>query len=171
MTCLVCRYFQPAEPPEHKQAREARQCEAHCGNKWNQHTAIQYVKHHGTLGGWCRLHPEPKHFNHNHICGQISLPDYFFNHHWCVEPLTERDNLFEWAEKTLATVLHGPNRWDRTNELREDNAELRRQLKRAREISASRLKRLQKTDKSKPEPEPEPEPLAEPFRPHLVAAE
>jgi hypothetical protein len=170
MPCLICRYFQPAEPPQHKQQREAGQCQSNCGNKWDQHTAINYVKNHGKLEGWCRLHPEPKRFVHSHICGDISVLDYFYNHYWCVERIGPNDNLFEWAGKTLGTVLHGGNNWSarRNAQLAEQNVELRRQLKQARKISASRLERLQKIgNKSKPESERP----AEPFRPRLIAAE
>lgn len=177
MTCLVCRYYQPSEPAAHKQAREAGQCESNCGDRWDQHTAIAYVKNHGVLDGWCGLHPETKPFKCNHVCGDISVREYFFNHHWCVEPFKGEDNLFEWAQKTFNTVLHGADYYGRRrreiSELTEKNAELKRQLKRAREVSASRLKRLQKTDESKlkveHEPQAEPEPQTEMF-PHLVEA-
>lgn len=168
MACLVCRYFQPTEPPEHKQQREAGQCQSNCGNKWDQHTAISYVKNHGHLEGWCRLHPEPRRCAYNHVCGDISVREHYLNHYWCLEPFGSEDNIFEWAGKTLSTILHGsPWRGSaRVSELEESNAELRRQLKAARKISASRLKRLQKTK----QPEPEQSPV-EPFQPRLVAAE
>jgi len=172
MPCLICRYFQPNEPAQHKQEREAGQCQSNCGNKWNQHTAINYAKNHGKLDGWCRLHPEPKPFPHSHVCGDVSVRGYFLNHHWRVVPFGPGDNIFEWACTTLGIVLRDDGQtWTEREGTRavEQNVELRRQLKRAREISASRLKRLQKIEDNKPEVEPEHP--AEPFRPHLVAAE
>jgi hypothetical protein len=165
MTCLICRYFQAAEPPQHKQDREAGRCESGCGNKWNQHTAINYVKNHGSLHGWCLLHPEPKPFEYNHVCGDISVRSYFLRS-WGVKPFDPDDNLFEWAGDALQIVLHGNWRSQQTEELTKQNAELRRQLKGARKISASRLQRLQKIG-NKPEPE---RPVDE-FFPRLVAAE
>jgi hypothetical protein len=167
MTCLICRYFQPSEPPEHKQDREAGQCQSSCGDRWNQHTAINYVKDHGSLNGWCRLHPETKPVTYNHFCGDISVREHFFNHHWCVEPFKPEDNLFEWAQRTLGLVLHGTWREQRNEHDAEQNKQLRRQLKRAREISASRLKRLQKQNESKPESESERPDV--PSYPRLVA--
>jgi hypothetical protein len=171
MTCLICRYFQPAEPLQHKQDREAGQCQSNCGNKWDQHTAINYVRNHGSLSGWCRLHPEPRPCNYNHVCGDVSVREYFLNHYWRVEPFGPDDNIFEWATKTLGIILHGADTWQERERARavEQNVELRRQLKRAREISASRLKRLQKIE-HKPVSEPE-RPADEPIYPRLVAAE
>jgi hypothetical protein len=165
MTCLICRYFQAAEPPEHKQDREAGRCKSSCGNEWNQHTAISYVKNHGSLDGWCLLHPEPKRFGYNHVCGDISVRGYFLRS-WGVQAFNPDDNLFEWAQGALEVVLHGNWRSQQTEELTNQNAELRRQLKSARKISASRLQRLQKIE-NKPEPE---RPVDE-FFPRLVAAE
>jgi hypothetical protein len=175
MPCLICRYYQPREPEQHKLDREAGRCEANCGNRWEQHTALHYVKAHGKLDGWCRLHPEPKLYPHNHVCGDVSVRAYFLNHNWRVTPFGPEDNIFEWAGKTLGVVLHGDNNWlerERAHAV-EQNVELKRQLKAARKVSASRLKRLQKIDK-KPISEPntsEPEAPIEPFRPTLVAAE
>jgi hypothetical protein len=167
MACLICRYFQPNEPAQHKKEREAGQCQSSCGNKWDQHTAINYVRNHGQLDGFCRLHPEPKLYGYNHVCGDVSVRKYFLNHHWRVEPFGPQDNLFEWACEALTVVLHGDDSFlTQARRTEEQNVELRRKLKRAREISASRLKRLQKI-----EPVSEPERPAEPFRPHLVAAE
>ena len=168
MPCLICRYFRATEPAEHKADREAGHCESSCGNTWNQHTAISYVRHHGKLEGWCWRYPETKPVKHNHVCGEVSVLEYFMNHHWRVEPFDGEKNLFEWTEKTLGVVLNDNGDWNRQERVRleKQNTELRRQLKRAREISASRLKRLQK-DK----PEAEAETPVEPFRPRLVAAE
>ena len=168
MSCLICRYFRPTEPPQHKIEREAGQCQHSCGNKWEQHTGISYVKHHGgTLAGWCFRYPETKQVQYNHVCGEVSVREFFLNHYWRVKPLKADDNLFEWAEETLGIVLHGNGNWNAQERARleKQNTELQRQLKRAREISASRLKRLQK---DKPAVSEFP---AEPFRPHLVAAE
>ena len=169
MTCLICRYFQPTEPPQHKLDREAGRCESHCGKEWDHHTAIRYIKNHGgQIDGWCRRHPEAKQVKHGHFCGDISVYDYFYNHHWAVEPIEPRQGLFDWAQEALSTVLHGSARanWSvrRNKRLEEQNVELRRQLKQARKISMSRLERLQKN-------KPKPEQPAEPFRPRLIAAE
>lgn len=172
MPCLICRYFQAREPEQHKLDREAGRCEAQCGNKWEQHTALNYVKAHGKLDGWCRLHPEPKLYPHNHVCGDISVREHFLNHHWRVEPFGLGDNIFEWAGKTLGIILGDDGQTWREREglrAREENVELRRRLKAARRVSAARLKRLQKIKDDKPASEPEAP--AEPFRPHLVAAE
>ena len=169
MPCLICRYFQPTEPEQHKIDREAGRCESHCGNRWDQITAIQYVRNHGPIKGWCRLHPEPKPFDHNHICGDIVVREFFYNHHWGIEKIEADDNLFEWAQKSLTTLVH--RTWERREQqhLEEQNTLLKQQLKAARKISASRLKRLQKIDADKKEPAPDVS--EQPFRPHLVAAE
>jgi hypothetical protein len=172
MTCLICRYFQPREPEQHKADREAGRCAGNCGDRWEQHTAINYVRQHGKLDGWCRLHPEPKLYPHNHVCGDISVRAYFLNHYWRVEPFGPEDNIFEWAGKTMGIVLRDDNQtWREREGVRamEQNVELKRQLKAARKVSASRLRRLQKIEDQKPASEPEA--TAEPFRPHLVAAE
>jgi hypothetical protein len=76
------------------------------------------------------------------------------------------DNLFDWAQKTLSTVLQGSFRERYDDRLADNNKKLRNQLKRAREISASRYKRLQAvTEKLTDKPEPKPK------MPYLVAAE
>jgi len=174
MPCLICRYFQPCEPPQHKADREAGKCQPYCGSEWNQVTAINYVKHHGKLGGWCHLHPEAKQVPHAYICGDISVRDNFYEPGWGIVPITPEDNLFEWASKQLGTLVHGT--WTRreNERLEAENEQLRSQLKRVREISASRLKRLQKSKPEQPKAEPErkPEPMiGEPIYPRLVAAE
>ena len=171
MTCLICRYFQPTEPPEHKAEREAGKCQSFCGREWDQHTAIRYVQNHGSIQGWCRLQPEPRRCGYNHVCGSISVREYFYNPHWAVERFQPNDNLFEWASNALTTVLGGGNpRYQDRRRLVDENKELRRQLKRAREISASRLERLQKTN-NEPEHKQEPEQASTPVYPRLVAAE
>ena len=82
-----------------------------------------------------------------------------------VERMTKDENLFEWSEKALGTALYGTYQTQESNRLHEENQELRRQLKRSREISASRLKRLNKPGQQ------EAKPKAAPFHPRLVAAE
>jgi hypothetical protein len=163
MPCLICRYFQPTEPQQHKQDREAGRCESRCGDKWTQGTAVEYVKNHGEIEGWCRLHPVPKRVVYNHVCGDVSVVRYFLSSGWGVNPFDSNDNIFEWAQTTLGTVIHGNYRSQR---LAEQNTTLRRQLKHARKVSAARLERL-KTIEAKPEPEP---PAGEVY-PRLVAAE
>jgi len=163
---LICRYFRATEPPQHKADREAGRCEGLCGDDWDQYTWVQYVKNHGRLEGWCFRFPKAEQVGHSHVCGEVTVPEYFLNHSWQVEPLQPRDNLFAWASKALDVVLRGNPTDQSYRHLEEQNTELRRQLKRSREISASRLKRLRK-----PKPEAEPEQPAEPFRPRLVAAE
>jgi hypothetical protein len=168
MPCLICRYFQPIEPPQHKIDREAGRCKSSCGNRWDQHTAINYVKHHGSLDGWCRLHPQSIKQSYNHVCGDVSVVERVLNHYWRIEPFGPDHNLFEWACKALRVILHaGGESWreQQAAHALQQNTELKRQPKRAREISASRLKRLQKIENS------ELERPVEPFRPHLVAAE
>lgn len=169
MTCLICRYFQPIEPAQHKTDREAGRCKSNCGDSWSQHTAINHVKNHGALDGWCRLHPEAKKYVHNHVCGDISIRDYFITS-WGVEPFKIDDNLYEWAQKALTVILHGSWRTRQHAELIAQNTELRRQLQATRKISASRFKRLQKIEDSKPVPKQPTteEPVAYPY---LVAAE
>lgn len=171
MTCLICRYFQPLEPPQHKIDREAGKCRSHCGKEWDQHTAINYVKRHqvqGTnvLDGWCRLHTEAKKVTCKHVCADISVRSFFFNPGWGVEPFEADENLYEWACKTLGIIIHGTWRDQAATRINNENEKLRQQLKHAREISASRLRRLQKI-KDKPKAEPAPTPVY----PHLVAAE
>ena len=167
MTCLICRYFQPTEPAQHKVDREAGRCASACGNRWNQITAIHHVRNHGPIKGWCRLHPEPRPFDHNHVCGYIVVREFFHNQYWAVERLKPDDNLFEWAQNALTAVINGTWNWREQHRLAEENTELKRQLKAARKISASRLKRLQEPEKEK-KPSRELEPTV---FPHLVAAE
>jgi len=174
MTCLLCRYFQPIEPPQHKADREAGKCRKHCGKEWDQHTAINHVKNHPgqPLDGWCRLAPTALRKRYGDICSEISVREYFFTG-WGVEAFEPNDNLFEWAEQSLQTVLYGSWQRRHAEQLEKDNAKLREQLKQLRKISASRLKRLRE---AKPTllPAAEPTPTTEaPVQvyPRLVAAE
>lgn len=169
MTCLICRYFQPIEPAQHKADREAGRCQSDCGTDWTQHTAINHVKNHGALDGWCRLHSKAERYVYNHVCGDISVRSYFLTN-WGVKSFEADDNLFEWAEKALGVVIHGSWRTQQHAELTKQNAELKRQLKATRKISASRFKRLQKIEDSK-EPERLVDVLPVYAYPHLVAAE
>ena len=172
MTCLICRYFQPTEPAQHKADREAGACQSNCGDKWNWYTARNYVKNHGDLKGWCRAHPKPELVGFNHFCGDISVYEYLLNSRWGVERFDKDDNLFEWAQKQLTTVLHGTWEHRHNERIANENEQLKQQLKRARKISASRLARLQKNkQEQKPEPKPETEPEAIPTHLRLVAAE
>lgn len=165
MPCLICRYFQPIEPPEHRVQREARACEHNCGNKWDQHTAIRYYRNHQQhLQGFCHLHPTAVKVSSGYVCAQIAPPEYFFNPHWALERLEPNDNLYEWTAKALGVLLHGHWADAQNNRLADENRKLREQLKIARKRSAARLARLQKTSK---EPEGEPAPTY----PRLVAAE
>jgi len=167
MSCLLCRYFQATEPPQHRAEREAGRCRSSCGRDWDQHTALHYVRNHGHLDGLCLLHPGPTRHVHNHVCGDISVrTDWPFRD---ARAFTAYDNLAEWAAQQLQVVLHGTWQEQERNKLRDENEELRRQLKRVREISASRLARLQSK-----QPEPKAEPAVKPlpkFKPRLVAAE
>jgi len=172
MPCLICKYWQPTEPPQHKADREANACQSYCGKKWDHCTAIRYVKSHGALQGWCRLHPEPLPVAHSHICGDIKTFDFVHNAYWGVPRWGEDfhdETLFEWAGRALTVLKHGTGTERRNDQLEEENTELRRQLKASRKISASRLARLQK---QKPEPQPEQKELDPlPKYPRLVAAE
>jgi len=164
MPCMICQYFQPTEPAEHKADREAGRCQSNCGNRWNQHTAINHIKAHGKIDGWCRLHPAPLPVKHNHICGDISVVEHFHNPHWGVTKMTPNDNIFEWAVKALGEVLNGTWQEQRADQLDAENRKLRKQLKGSRKVSASRLERLQKKQDERPVEQ-------QPFRPRLVAAE
>jgi hypothetical protein len=162
MACLICKYFEPIEPEEHRQMRESGRCEKHCGDCWDAHTAVTYIKEHGkNVDGFCRWSPEPKRFSSGHVCAQIDVPDYFFNPHWALERMQPNDRLIEWSRKQYSNLFQQQGR---VNDLEEQNQKLRRQLEASRKISASRLARLkQQQEESKQEP-----PLQ---YPRLVAAE
>jgi hypothetical protein len=172
MACLVCKYFDPIEPDEHKKLREAGQCEEHCGKDWNGHTAVHYVKNHRkNIDGWCRWNPEAKRVISGHVCAQVDIPEFYYNHNWKLDRIEPNERLMEWTRKQyrILTGLHNDT-WEekRLDYLEDQNQELRRQLEASRRISASRLDRLQKQAKPKPkllELEPLPE------YPRLVAAE
>jgi hypothetical protein len=169
MPCLICQYYKSVEPPEHKQEREAGKCQFHCGDKWTNHTAINYLKHHGgQIDGWCLLHPEAKQKKSGHVCGDISVLDYFLAN-WGVSKLGPGETLSEWSQHALNTMVHGTWQSRQNEHLNAQNKKLREQLKRVQQISASRLKRLQQKtlEPTKPEPKPEPE---TPAYPRLVAA-
>jgi len=170
MTCIVCRYFQPIEPAQHKADREAGRCESHCGKRWTRTTAINCIREHTLLDleGWCRLHPKPEKVHHRHFCGQVSVLDYF-HRHWGVERIGSDEDMFQWAQETLNVVMHGTWESQQARRTEEENEELKRKLKRVQEISASRFKRLQQQKANeKPEAKEELEPRT---YPHLVAAE
>lgn len=153
MPCLVCKYFQPTEPEQHKKLRESGHCESHCGREWSRYTAVQYVKNHKQdLTGWCMLNPEGRPKQSGHVCGQVDIPSYYFNANWGLERIKEDEHLFEWAQKQYTVLANGTHRDRRNAYLETDNAELRRQLQAARKISASRLKRLQKSEQPEPKP-------------------
>jgi hypothetical protein len=159
MSCLMCRYYRPIEPVEHREQRETGACERHCGKNWSQITAIRYVKDHRKyLDGDCLLHPQSTKHRCNDVCGQIVLVDYVTGPAWGIEQ-PDKDNLFEWAASQMQTLLDGTWRETRAKQLEDDNKRLRKQLKTARERSASRLERLRKT--------PEPEPVVQDERPQL----
>jgi hypothetical protein len=167
MACLICKYFQPLEPEGHRQMRESGRCEQHCGDRWDGHTAVHYVKDHGkNLDGFCQWGPEPKRVSSGHVCAQIDVPDYFFNPHWALKRMNPDERLKEWSLKQYEKLLEGSWETERRNHLEEQNKELRRQLEASRKISASRLARLQKDQKQ--EPKQEHPPLEYPY---LVAAE
>jgi hypothetical protein len=168
MPCILCKYYQPTEPEDHRQLRESGQCESNCGKEWNNHTAVRYYKNHRkSLDGWCVLNPKPEPRRAGHVCAQIEIPEYFYNGNWGVERIDPDEFLLDWSHKQITNLCNGTWTSRRNDELEEQNVELRNQLTAVRKISASRLKRLQKI-KDKPEPKTEPE---LPFRPHLVAAE
>jgi hypothetical protein len=171
MSCLVCKYFQPTEPEDHRRRRESGQCESNCGKEWNQYTAVRYYKNHKRgLQGWCMFYPKPEQKESGHVCAQIDVPDYFYNSHWGLERIEPREHLFEWARKQMTNLVQTSWENRRIRELDETNMELRRQLAAARKVSASRLARLQK----QPKPE-KPKQLEQPELPQsivrLVAAE
>jgi hypothetical protein len=181
MPCLICKNFDPIEPADHQQMREAGLCEQHCGNKWDGITAVNYIKEHGQecgnkLQGFCRLNPEPRPVSSAHVCAQIDVPNYFFNTYWGVERRRQDDRLLDWARAQYEALLQDSWQEAHRKQLEKENKVLRRQLESVRKISASRLARLQRRQEpqqQKPETlEPfEPlEPLPQQF-PRLVAAE
>jgi hypothetical protein len=162
MTCLMCRYFQPAEPEEHKQQRESGTCQQSCGRDWDHFTAIQYVRRHKqAVDGWCLLMPQPLVRRSAQVCGQISLLEVLTNPYWAITPFDRArdETLHEWASKQYQTLLYGlDGRRTEREHLEEQNKTLKQQLKAARKISASRLERLQKRDQKKPDQPEQQEP-------------
>jgi hypothetical protein len=171
MCCLTCSYFQAIEPPEHKAAREAGRCEGSCGKEWNWRTAILYVRNHKEpLKGFCRFNPLAVETSPWGACGQ-HRPVLGKDNGWGIRAFDgERDcGLMEWAIKGYRDLMRGDSGdWSsrRLNYLEEMNGQLRQQLAAARKRSASRLARLQKNKKPRPEPK-----LPEPSMLRLVAAE
>jgi len=145
MCCLVCKYFDPIEPNDHKQLREAGRCEANCGKEWTNVTAVRFVREHRkNIDGWCLHRPEPKLKNSGHICAQISVPEYFFNKYWGLERMESDDTLRGWARNVMRDLMAESYEQQRIDQLEKHNTELLRQLAAARKISASRLARLKK---------------------------
>jgi hypothetical protein len=150
MTCLLCRYFQPVEPAEHRQQRENGDCQEYCGTRWNQFTAVHYIKRHGkNLEGYCHWDQDGKKVGSGYVCAGISVRETFLNENWGVRPLTPDDNLFEWAGQQQSTVLHGNWRRRETQRLEEENQTLRAQLKKSRELSKKRLEKIKAAQPAK----------------------
>ena len=157
MSCLMCRYYRASEPVEHQRVREAGKCEHSCGNKWDRHAAIQYVRRHRKyLQGFCLHDPQPVPHNCADVCGQISTMDWLIAH-WGIEPFKAEDNLHDWAAEQMQTLLDGSWRDQRAEKLENDVKRLRAELKASKKLSASRLERLRK-----PKPATEPKPKQSP---------
>ena len=178
MCCLTCKYFDPTEPPEHKAAREAGNCEESCGKKWNCFTVFRFVQRHqdARLAGLCRFNPDPLKVWSWHACAQhqpVLDPlangwgiTAFGQHRTTGGHYNEQLSLTEWAAQQFWAIKRkeGDQTYQdqRISDLETSNRLLRNQLASARKRSASRLARLQK----KPKPDkPQPQPL------RLVAAE
>lgn len=153
MPCLLCEYFQPIEPDDHRVARETGACQEYCGSYWNRTTAIQYLRRHPEsrkLRGWCRLNPQPLERSYDDVCGQVSLvnlPD------WLDANVTARppgQDLVQWAASSIRVVRAGSWRGQRIAELENTNKMLKRGLEIARKRSAARLQKLQKLQAPKP---------------------
>jgi hypothetical protein len=173
MSCLICKYFQPIEPQDHRELREAGRCEGNCGKEWNHYTAVRYIRQHRNgLDGFCRLQPEARRVPARHVCAQISVPEYYFNNGWGLRRLKSDDYLDEWAAEQFNALRHDSWESQRRSYLEEQNAELRRQLTASRAVSRKRLERLKKTeDKPAPIDKDQPKPIAGNVVPLLEAAE
>ena len=152
MPCLVCQFFDPTEPPQHRAEREARACGHGCGSLWDHHTAISFVHHHKQdVQGWCLLNPEPLRKQGSAICGQIQPVEL---NHWFIDQSqyrkTENESLVHWGLRVYRMIKDGSWRSQRAVKFEADNHRLKLQLKEARARSARRLKKL-KAVQAKPE--------------------
>jgi len=160
MACLFCKNFQAFEPAEHKKQREARQCQPHCGDRWNFHTAIMLYKEHPeyreTLAGWCHLYPQEMKRSANYVCAQINVPEYLHKN-WNIPRRDEPDyryfSLYDWAGAALAALYNKTWEQRQREDLELRYKGLQRQLENVQKISASRLARLQLQRKPKPRQE------------------
>ena len=149
MACVVCKYFDAIEPAEHKVEREAGRCEHRCGREWNGHTGVMYVRNHRkNIEGWCRWAPEGKKVSSGHVCGQIEVVDFYYNHHWRLDRIGPGERLKDWSFEQYRILLGTAPQEQRIAELEEQNKELRGHLAASRRVSASRLARLKQGDKA-----------------------
>jgi hypothetical protein len=158
MCCLTCTYYDPTEPAAHKIARESGQCESQCGKEWDWHTAFRYVQSHSRgepLYGVCRFNPEGVKKPSWDICGQHRPVLDVNSNGWGIQEYKQQCGLMEWSRKQYLNIRDKVGRDARDYASREilrgENRDLRRQLAVARKRSASRLARLQKAAKVKPE--------------------
>lgn len=153
MPCLLCQYFQPIEPEDHKRLRLSGNCQHSCGDSWDFNTAVTYVRRHRrVLDGFCRLNPQPLARSCADVCGQIAfhLPYWVDGIHGPEDRSIH--TLVDWSREQMSILQDGT--WDRRqlDKFREEMPELKRQLKIARERSAARLAELKKLRSAKPHP-------------------
>jgi hypothetical protein len=159
MPCLICRYFHPIEPEQHRAARMARTDGCVQSSQFDIHDSIAYVTAHGSqrLDGYCRLNPEPFKRNCGDVCGQVAPIEREIWHHGrptLIRTVGEK-TLTQWSRETLDELINGNWRDQMHVQDYENVKTLRRQLKASRKISAARLERLKKLEakpkKNKPD--------------------
>jgi hypothetical protein len=154
MPCLLCRWFEPIEPDQHRQSRESGACQQSCGHSWDRSTAMSYVRHHQKfLQGFCRFNPQPLQRSCADVCGQFSMVKTYWRG---LDPPGGKESLVDWSRQQIAIVRNGSWEDREFDYLRKQTKELRQELKTARQRSAARLAELRKLRAAKPKPEPKP---------------
>lgn len=119
--CAACEFWQVEAPPGWQSSYTGEKPDLydwrlHARENWEKGKIVNWR----ALAGYCRFYPNPMSCKGDHGCGHFTSA--MFNH-----PSTE---LRQFFEREIPDVLQ------------REVTELKRQLKRCREISAGRLKRI-----------------------------
>jgi hypothetical protein len=121
--CILCRHFQPDEPPGWEPSYDGREYDAH-----DALVAYRKSECKATLHGTCQLNPVHVDVDAWHACGQF---------------VAGRTLAARRTSKVLVQEFLGLD-WEsqRLKHLTEENADLKKKLATSRKLSAQRLERL-----------------------------
>ena len=146
MSCLFCRYFEPAEPPHHQMQRVAGLCRDGCGRnaEFSIAAAVNYARSYNNIKmtGDCRLEREPMTVDYDNVCSHVEPMQAVTD--FQPDPLRPGDNLAEWAKRQLQRLQWSYWTHNEPRRLQAENEKLKAKLKNVQKISARRLAALNK---------------------------